>query len=61
MPRGPDALDLYIQSDSPGKARESNWLPAPKAAPFALTMRIYAPRPEAFDGTWTPPAVKRSR
>src|SRR5262245_55964875 len=37
------SLDLYIQSDSPGKDKESNWLPAPKAAPFAATMRIYAP------------------
>jgi hypothetical protein len=53
------SVDLYIQSDSPGKDKESNWLPAPKAAPFAATMRIYAPRPESMNGTWTPPPIKR--
>jgi hypothetical protein len=51
------SLDLYVQTDSPGKDKEANWLPAPNAAPFALTMRIYAPRPEAMDGSWTPPPV----
>lgn len=55
------SLDLYIQSDSPGKDKESNWLPAPKAAPFAATMRIYAPRPESMNGTWTPPPIKRRK
>ena len=53
------SLDLYVQTGSPGKDRESNWLPAPKDAPFALTMRIYAPRAEALDGTWAPPPVQR--
>ena len=53
------SLDLYIQADSPGKDKESNWFPAPKAAPFAPSMRIYAPRPEGMDGTWTPPPFKR--
>jgi Protein of unknown function (DUF1214) len=55
------SLDLYIQSDSPGKDKESNWLPAPKAAPFAATRRIYAPRPESMNGTWTPPPIKRRK
>jgi hypothetical protein len=53
------SLDLYVQAASPGQEKESNWLPAPKDAPFALTMRIYAPRPEALDGTWTPPPIRR--
>ena len=25
------SVDLYLQADSPGKAKEANWLPAPKA------------------------------
>jgi hypothetical protein len=34
------SLDIYFQNDSPGKDKEPNWLPAPKAA-FNLTMRLY--------------------
>ena len=55
------SVDLYLQSDSPGKDREANWLPAPKGK-FVLVMRIYTPRkaaPSIVDGTWTPPPVKR--
>ena len=32
-------LTLFIQSDSPGKDKESNWLPAPKDAGFKLALR----------------------
>lgn len=53
------SLDLYVQHASPGAAREANWLPAPKG-PFALTMRIYGPAPEALDGRWVPPPVRRA-
>jgi hypothetical protein len=44
-------LTLYIQHGSPGKDRESNWLPAPKG-PFWMVNRLYWPKPEALDGTW---------
>jgi hypothetical protein len=50
------SLDLYFQNESPGKALEANWLPAPKG-PFNLTMRLYAPRAEALTGKWNPPPV----
>ena len=36
---------IYIQADSPGKDKESNWLPAPKA-PFYLLMCMYQPKIE---------------
>ena len=52
------SLDLHIQHESPGKGRESNWLPAPKGA-FNLILRIYWPRAAALDGSWTVPAVER--
>lgn len=52
------SLDLYFQSDSPGKDKEANWLPAPKA-PFNLTMRLYSPQAEALTGKWNPPPVKK--
>jgi hypothetical protein len=50
---------LYIQRESPGRDRESNWLPTPREGPFTLTLRLYWPAPAALDGTWAPPLVKR--
>ncbi len=52
------SLTLYVQNQSPGKDRESNWLPAPKDS-FNLFMRLYWPNKEIIDGTWRPPAVDR--
>jgi hypothetical protein len=52
------SLDLYFQDESPGKDRESNWLPAPTEA-FNLTMRLYAPKLEIRDGRWAPPAITK--
>jgi hypothetical protein len=52
------SVDLYFQNESPGKDRESNWLPAP-AGDFNLAMRLYAPKAEIRDGRWAPPAIKR--
>lgn len=37
------SVDLYFQSESPGAALESNWLPSPKDRDFKLTMRVYVP------------------
>ncbi|MGB8900447.1 MAG: DUF1214 domain-containing protein [Methylocella sp.] len=48
-----------MQAESPGKDKKSNWLPAPKNAPFQPTLRIYSPRPEVADGTWAPPPFRR--
>jgi hypothetical protein len=56
------SLTLYIQKDSPGKAKESNWLPAPNG-PIYLVMRLYWPKTEppsilpAGEGTWKPPGI----
>ena len=54
-----DSLYIYIQPQSPGKDRESNWLPFPKNGELNITMRLYAPRIEALDGRWNPPAIQR--
>jgi hypothetical protein len=53
------SLTLYIQRESPGKDREANWLPAPAAGGFSMNLRLFWPRPEALEGTWVPPPVRR--
>jgi hypothetical protein len=50
------SLDLYFQNKTPGKEKESNWLPAPPG-PFNLMLRMYWPAEEFLSGNWTPPAV----
>jgi hypothetical protein len=57
------SVDLYLQADSPGEAKEANWLPAPKAA-FIPMLRLYWPKerpPSILDGTWRPPAITAVR
>ena len=51
-------LTIYIQHDSPGKDRESNWLPAPNKA-FFTALRLYWPMPEAIHGQWQYPPLQR--
>lgn len=53
------SLDIYIQSESPGKDSESNWLPSPTKGVLGVTMRLYAPKSEALTGLWVPPGVKK--
>lgn len=50
-------LTFYIQNDSPGVDKESNWLPAPQG-PFAMVMRLYWPKKEALNGTWQAPKAQ---
>jgi hypothetical protein len=49
-------LTLYVQNASPGKDKESNWLPAPKG-PFYGVLRIYLPKPEVANGQWKLPLL----
>jgi hypothetical protein len=59
------SLTLYIQKDSPGADKESNWLPAPDG-PIYLVMRLYWPKMEppsilpAGSGTWSPPGIVKA-
>jgi hypothetical protein len=62
MKKNPDgSLTLYIQKDSPGADKESNWLPAPNGEIY-LVMRLYWPTTApsvlpAGDGSWQPAAI----
>jgi hypothetical protein len=49
------SLDIVIQRERP--ANVTNWLPAPLVGPFSLTMRIYWPKAEVADGSWSPPPL----
>lgn len=55
------SVDIYVQNESPGKDKETNWLPSPKEE-FVLMMRLYWPNetpPTILDGSWKPPQVKQ--
>lgn len=53
------SLDIYVQHARPDESLVSNWLPAP-SGPLGITMRLYAPKPEALNGEWTPPVVRKN-
>jgi hypothetical protein len=61
-PNDDGSVTLYIQNESPGADKESNWLPAPKDK-FVLMMRLYWPKeanPSILDGSWIIPEVKKA-
>jgi hypothetical protein len=51
-------LSIYIQHETPGEDKESNWLPAPES-PFFVIMRMYQPRQEVLEATWAAPPVEK--
>jgi hypothetical protein len=57
------SVTLYIQKDSPGTDKQSNWLPAPNG-PIYLVMRLYWPKVQPPSilppgaGTWNPPGLQ---
>jgi hypothetical protein len=55
------SIDLYLQKDNPGRAKESNWLPAPNGE-FIPMFRLYWPQetpPSVLDGSWWPPVIQK--
>lgn len=52
------SLDIYIQNKSPGKNKESNWLPAPYGS-FNVTMRLYWPKKEILENKWIIPGIQK--
>lgn len=53
------SVTLYIQKDTPGADRESNWLPTPQNpnSSFNLKMRIYWPGSSVLNDEWEIPGV----
>jgi hypothetical protein len=54
------SLTVYLGTKSPGKEKESNWLPAPPGN-FSIWLRAYWPDQAILDGKWQPPAVETVR
>lgn len=52
------SIDIYISKTSPGKALESNWLPAPDGEPYII-MRVYGPGPSVLNGDYKLPPIVR--
>jgi hypothetical protein len=54
LKRNPDgSFTIYVQRDNPGPERQSNWLPTPAGAFYAI-IRVYAPAPEVAAGLKNP-------
>ncbi|MGA3212657.1 MAG: DUF1254 domain-containing protein [Terriglobales bacterium] len=51
------SLTIYLGNKSPGKDKESNWLPVP-VGKFSVWLRAYWPDNAILDGSWKPPAIQ---
>lgn len=54
------SITLYVGHKSPGKDKESNWLPAP-AGKYSLVARVYGPGPSLIDGSWKLPTLQPAK
>lgn len=52
------SLDIYMQTQSPGKELESNWLPTPPGV-FRVTFRAYQPKEPILKGEYWLPGIER--
>lgn len=52
------SLTIYMQKDSPGAEKESNWLPSP-AGDFRPIMRMYQPGEDILNGSYVLPPITR--
>jgi DNA sulfur modification protein DndE len=47
-------VTLYMQSTSPGKDKESNWLPTQKSGRWYILLRSYSPGRAAIESSFDP-------
>ncbi len=52
------SLTVYMSHQKPDGDAASNWLPIPQG-PFYTVIRAYNAEPEIFNGTWSPPPIRR--
>ena len=52
------SVTIFLQSDSPGPDKESNWLPTPERR-FRPILRMYQPQKAILEGTYVLPAVRK--
>ena len=55
-PNADGSLTIYAGAKSPGKDRESNWLPA-RNGTFSLYIRAYWAEKAIIEGKWMPPVI----
>lgn len=53
------SLILYLQHESPGQDKESNWLPAPDEQ-FYTILRCYGPEGKVLDGSYRVPDIAKT-
>jgi hypothetical protein len=51
------SITIFMQKESPGKDKESNWLPGPNGPLYAV-VRMYGPTAAVQRGEWTMPPVQ---
>jgi hypothetical protein len=54
------SITIHVSAKSPGKDKESNWLPAPDG-PFWLVLRTYGPGKAIQDGSWKVPPIAKAK
>ena len=53
------SLKIYLASELPANAPESNWLPSPKGNNFVVNNRLYVPKKEVLSGEWYVPPIQK--
>jgi hypothetical protein len=51
-------LTIRLQSESPAKDEESNWLPSPHTDGWFVILRMYLPHPEVIEAAWACPPIE---
>ena len=53
-------LIIYLQTDSPGKDKENNWLPSPQKGGYNIIVRLYGPAKNVTSGDWKIPLPEKT-